>query len=174
MEASLFGLLAALALVPAYLAVRGSNLVHATLWLGASLLATAGIYAALGASFLAAAQALVYVGGVVTLMIFGVMMTRRHEGLVAPAESRKPGRAAAVSVALFAAVAQAIRATDGLDAPLPAPNRDGAGALGRALVVDHVLAFEALSLLLLAAIVGAIVIARRRDPGPPAEREVTS
>ena len=61
-------------------------------------------------------------------------------------------------------LAWAIRATPGLDAPRP-PAAITTADLGRALVVDHVLAFEALSVLLLGAIVGAVVIARRRDPG---------
>lgn len=174
METTFFAVLAACALIPGFFAVRGSNLVHAALWLGASLLATAGIYATLGASFLAGVQVLVYVGGIVTLMIFGVMITRRHEGLVAPAESRNTGRAAAVAITLFGVVAQAINATDGLDAPLSAPVSSNSPGLGRLLVVDHVLAFEALSLLLLAAIVGAVVIARRRDPPDERGSEVAS
>lgn len=174
METAAFLALALCSLVPGYFVVRATNLIHATFWLGASLLATASLYAMLGASFLAAAQALVYVGGVVTLMIFGVMITRRHEGLAVPAESRNTTRAAVISIALFALIAQAIRATHGLDAPMPTPARDDTDALGRALVVDHVLAFEALSVLLLAAIVGAVVIARRRDPDEASSREVTS
>ncbi len=160
-----FGVVAALTLLTALLVVRVTNLVRATLWLGASLLSTAGIYAMLGASFLAGAQVMLYVGGVVTLMIFGVMTTRRHEGLAAEAESTNTGRATAVSLALFVLLAWAIHGTPGLD--VPATNGVGASpeALGRALLVDHVLAFEAASVLLLAAILGAAVIARRRDPG---------
>ena len=60
---------------------------------------------------------LLYVGGVVTLMIFGVMITRRHEGNVVPAESSGGARAAIVSLAFFGLVAWAIHATPGLDAP---------------------------------------------------------
>lgn len=172
METAFFALLAAGMLVPGFFAVRNSNLIHAALWLGASLLATAGMYALLGASFLAGVQVLVYVGGVVTLMLFGVMMTRKHDGLVAPAESQNTGRAASVAVTLFAVIAQAINRTDGLDAPLVVPEQGDAAQLGRALVVDHVLAFEALSVLLLAAIVGAVVIARRRET-PDRAQEVS-
>ena len=165
MESLGFALFAGAALVSALFVVRSSNLVHAVLWLAASLLATAALYAMLGASFLAGVQALVYVGGVVTLMIFGVMITRKHEGLAAPAESARSGAGIAVAGLLFGAVVAAIRATPGLDAPdQTLVQRATPADLGRALVVDHVLAFEALSLLLLVAIIGAIVIARRRDP----------
>ncbi len=172
METAFFAFIAAAMLVPGYFAVRNANLIHAALWLGASLLATAGMYAMLGASFLAGVQVLVYVGGIVTLMLFGVMMTRTHEGLVAPAESQNTARAAAVAVTLFAVIAQAINRTDGLDTPLTSPDRNDVAELGRALVVDHVLAFEALSVLLLAAIVGAVVLARRRE-APDRAQEVS-
>lgn len=158
-----FGVVAACAVLSALLVVRSTNLIRAALWLGVTLIVTAALYAMLGASFLAGVQVLLYVGGVVTLMIFGVMVTRRHAGVAAAAESSHQGRAAIASSALFAVVAWAISATNGLDTPAPPPATPA--DLGRGLLVDHVLAFEAASLLLLGAIVGAAVIARRRDPG---------
>jgi NADH:ubiquinone oxidoreductase subunit 6 (subunit J) len=158
-----FGIVAACALLSALLVVRSTNLVRATLWLAVALLVTAALYAMAGASFLAGVQALLYVGGVVTLMIIGVMTTRRHEGLVVAAESTHEGRAAVVALALFGGLAWAIRSTDGLDVAPPPPL--ATADLGRGLLVDHVLAFEVASLLLLGAIIGAAVIARRRDPG---------
>ncbi len=159
-----FAVLASCALVSAYFVARSEDLVHAVLWLAASLLVTAAIYAMLGASVLAGVQALVYVGGVITLMIFGLMITRRHDTAIVRAESQGIVRGGLVASALFALLAWAILATPGLDAPVdvsPLPPAE----LGRALVQRHVLAFEVLSVLLLAAMVGAIVIARRRDPG---------
>lgn len=163
MSAIGFGVLAACTLLSAIFVVRAKDLVHAVLWLGATLLATAALYAAMGASFLAGVQALVYVGGVITLMIFGVMITRKHETGGANAESRGTFMGALVAVLFFGLVAAAIRATPGLDAA-PQPEIANAGALGRSLLQEHVLAFEVVSLLLLAAIVGALVIARRKDP----------
>lgn len=185
-EAIAFGIASALAVLSAILVVRTSNLVHAALWLGVTLLVTAGLYAMLGASFLAGIQVLLYIGGVITLMLFAVMITRRHEGLVVPADSGGRGRAAAAAIALFGVVAAAIRATPGLDGP---PRIEGTAAaelpaqattadVGRALLGQHVLAFEVVSVLLLAAVIGAIVIARRRDQDPqaaatPARRAAT-
>ena len=167
MEAIGFGTVAAGTLLAAIYVVRSQNLIHAVLWLGVALLATAALYAMLGASFLAGVQVLVYVGGVITLMIFGLMITRRHEGIVVQAETMKPARAALTALALFGILAAAILRTPGLDTPLvsPAPRPLPAAALGRALLTEHILAFEAISFLLLAAIIGAIVIARKRDPG---------
>ncbi len=166
MEMLSFATLAALTLASALFVVRTANLVHATLALGASLVATAALFALLGASLLAGVQLLLYVGGVMTLALFGLMLTRRHESLAVPAESQNTGRAAAASLALFGAVAWAIFETPGLDTP-PRDFPGGTRAVGHALVSTDLLAFELLSVLLLAAIVGAIVLARRRDPSAP-------
>ena len=76
-----FGLLAFLLVgFPAIRVVTSGDLVRAVLWLAATLLGTAVVYALLHAPFLAGVQVLTYVGGVVTLMIFGVMVTRKHDG----------------------------------------------------------------------------------------------
>ena len=172
MEALAFGIAAGCALLSALAVVRSRDLVHAVLWLGVTLFATAVLYAMLGASFVAGVQVLLYVGGVVTLMIFGVMMTRRHDGAASKLEDPASARAAAVALALFVAVAWAVLTTDGLDpvTPAPMPPAISAADLGRALLHEHVLAFEVVSMLLLATMVGAIVIARRRDPGAEVTR----
>jgi len=163
-----FGVVAACALLSAVFVVRAVDLIRAVLWLGITLVATAALYAMLGASFLAGVQLLLYVGGVMTLMVFGVMITRRHEGIAPTAtDSVRPVRGAVVAAALFGLVAAAIVNTEGLDeAPARALAPLTLADLGRSILVEHLLAFEALSLLLLAAIIGAVVIARRRDPGP--------
>lgn len=161
-----FGFVAACALLSAFFVVRSHNLVRAALWLGVTLLATAALYAMLDASFLAAVQVLLYVGGVSILMVFGVMMTRRHEGIAVEAETTNVPRGVFAAGAIFGVIAGAIQMTPELDRPLAAPPATvTAQDLGRGLLIDHVLAFEVISLLLLIAIIGAIVIARRRDPG---------
>jgi NADH-quinone oxidoreductase subunit J len=162
-----FLIVALLALVSAVFVVRSSNLIHAVLWLGLALLGTAGLYAMLEASFLAGVQVLVYVGGVITLMIFGVMITRRHEGLLAPADSGRQAMAMLVALGFFGVVAVAILSTPGLDKAALVPVEYvpvSATDLGRSLLREYVLAFEVISFLLLGAIIGAIVIARRHDP----------
>jgi NADH-quinone oxidoreductase subunit J len=166
MSASIaFDVLCLCALVSALFVVRSANLIHAVLWLGATLLTTAGLYAMLDASFLAGVQVLVYVGGVITLMIFGVMITRRHEGLLVAAETARARRALVVAAATFAVVAVAIGTTEGLDAAPHEPYTPVTTSdLGRALLGEHILAFEVISFLLLGAIIGAIVIARKHDP----------
>ena len=112
------------------------------------------------------ASVLLYVGGVSILMVFGVMMTRRHEGIAVEAETTNVPRGVFAAGAIFGVIAGAIQMTPELDRPLAAPPPTvTAQDLGRGLLIDHVLAFEVISLLLLIAIIGAIVIARRRDPG---------
>jgi len=151
-------------LVSAVFVVRSSNLIHAVLWLAMTLLGTAALYAQLNAPFLAGVQVLTYVGGVVTLMIFGVMVTRRHEGAEAPIENDSDERGFIFAAALFVILALAIWKSP---MALPAnPVTPTTGELAHALLDEYLVAFEVLSLLLLAAIVGAVVLARRRDPDP--------
>lgn len=163
-----FGVLAACLLLSAIFVVRAKNLVHGVLWLGATLVVTAAFFVMLEATFLAGVQVMLYVGGVVTLMAFGVMLTRRHDGRTLVAGSSGAGRAALAAAAIFGVVAQAVMRGE-LPAT-PAAATATTAELGTGLVTTHVLAFEVLSFLLLAAIIGAIVIARRRDPGEPAPK----
>lgn len=156
-----FGIVAAVTVVSALYVVRCTDLVHAVLWLAVTLLGTAVLYAMLDAPFLAGVQVLTYVGGVVTLMVFGVMLTQRHDGSVAAAGNVKSLRGAAAAVALFALLFVAIGKSD------PQTMTESAAPttaeLAKSLLDEHLVAFEALSLLLLAAIVGAVVLARRKD-----------
>ncbi len=157
--------LAALALavlVGALGTVLSRNLVHSVLWLALTLVATAGLYARLSAGFLAGAQVLLYAGGVVTLAIFAVMLSSRLDGGAIVHESRGRIRGALAALAVAAMLTAVIFA-----APLPAlhaaPPVDAAD-LGRSFLGEYVLPFEVLSVLLVAAMIGAIVIARKEDP----------
>ncbi len=160
-ETIAFGIVAGVTIVSALYVVRCANLIHAVLWLALTLLGTAALYAMLEAPFLAGVQVLTYVGGVVTLMIFGVMLTQRHDGAVPVASNVRnlagAGAAIALCALLFVAVGRSDLATG---TPPPAPTT---AEIGRSLIDEHLVAFEALSLLLLAAIVGAVVLARRKD-----------
>jgi len=171
-----FAIVSACVLLAALQVVTGRNLVHGILWLGCTLSLTAVLFVMLRAPFFAGIQILLYAGGVVTLLLFGVMLTRRHEGIWVENQQwrRLPGVAAAI--ALFAVLAGTVYGTEGLGrgAGGPPPSTE---ALGRSFLTDHLLAFEALSLLLLAVMIGAIVLSRRRDHGEesrvPSRREVT-
>ena len=162
-----FGLFALVVVgFPAFRVVTSRDLVRAVLWLAVTLLGTAVLYALLHAPFLAGVQVLTYVGGVVTLMIFGVMVTRKHEGTTITIDGIARARAAVAALAFFGVVAFGILKTDLSSlAPVETPSTQ---ELAHSLLDRYLVAFEVASVLLLAAIVSAVVLARRRDPVPEA------
>lgn len=167
-----FTLIALITLVGALFVVRAQNLIHAVLWLGLTLLGTAAFYARLNAPFLAGVQVLTYVGGIVTLMIFGVMVTRRHESIEAEAATVSPERGVIFASGLFVVLSVVLwKSAPTIASPAPVAS---SADLARVLLNEYLIAFEALSLLLLAAIVGAVVLARRRDLETSAQTPVSS
>lgn len=151
---------------PALRVVTSRDLVRAVLWLAVTLLGTAVLYALLHAPFLAGVQVLTYVGGVVTLMVFGVMVTHKHEGTTVAIDGANRVRGALGALAFFGVVAFAIVRTDLSSlTPVETPSTQD---LAMALLDRYLIAFEVASVLLLAAIISAVVLARRRDPVPEA------
>jgi NADH-quinone oxidoreductase subunit J len=160
-ETIAFGIIAACMLGSGLLAVTSKKLVHSVLWLAATLVSTAALYVALAAPFLAAMQIVLYTGGVVTLMLFGVMLTDQAHDVGAANLSGKRLPAVLLGLMLFGLLAAAIQHTS-LPPIVEAPPASTV-ELGKVLLLDHVVAFEALSVLLLATMIGAIVLARRND-----------
>jgi NADH-quinone oxidoreductase subunit J len=160
-----FGIIAACLLLSALFVVGSKNLVRSVLWLAITLATTAALFVFLGATFLAGIQILLYTGGVITLMLFGVMLTRRHEGVFVENETSPSRRvpAALMAAAVLGVIAGATYRTPNLPtSPGRAPTTE---EIGRSFLTEHLLAFEVLSILLLAAMIGAIVLARKLDPG---------
>jgi NADH-quinone oxidoreductase subunit J len=151
------------------LLVTARNVVHAALYLVVALLAVAATFLVLGAEFVAWAQVLVYVGAVVILILFGLMLTRAPIGPMAQhTENRR--LAFVISVALFAFLVVMIFGTFG-DVEL-APQHTTAAALGEVLYVAWAFPFMVLGFLLTVALIGAIIIARREEgEGPAPERD---
>ena len=150
---------AVVTLVSGFRVVTTRNLVHTVLWLGT----TAVLFLMLSAPFLAAIQIILYTGGVLTLMLFGVMLTHRDRGFTAvPNHTRNRLQAAVLALFAFGVMAFGILRTGQL--PAEAALAVDTQKLGEAFLTEHVLAFEVLSLLLLAAVLGAIVLARKQDP----------
>jgi NADH-quinone oxidoreductase subunit J len=164
----LFGfVLIAVPLVASALAVVfARRLVNAVLWLGAMLALTAVLFVTLAAPLLGGLQLLLYVGGVMTLMIFGVMLTRVEDGDAPRVQAWSPIRGGIVALVLFGLMASAILRTVDLPSESAAP--PSVAKIGEALLTTNVLAFEVLSVLLLAAMIGAIVLSRRSDDRAPA------
>ncbi|MFE0099561.1 NADH-quinone oxidoreductase subunit J [Streptomyces sp. NPDC059009] len=147
----------------AVITVTTKQLVHAALWLVVALGGLAVEYLLLTAEFIAWVQVLIYVGSVVVLLLFGLMLTRAPIGRSPEADSGNRPVALAVAVAAAAAlvwvVVDAFR-TQWIDVDSPQGSTDVTGSI---LFRHWVLPFEALSVLLLAALVGAIVLSRKKD-----------
>ncbi|MFN2557181.1 MAG: NADH-quinone oxidoreductase subunit J [Nitriliruptorales bacterium] len=161
-----FVLLAAACGLAAVAVVTARNLVHAALFLATALGAVAGVFLVLQAEFVAMVQLLIYVGAIAVLLMFGLMLTRAPIGREA-LDSQSRGLALAVSTALFAVFGGLIWQGYASNPPVPlgaATTSD----LGLALFSHWVLPFELASMLLLAALIGAIALSRREaGDGPP-------
>jgi NADH-quinone oxidoreductase subunit J len=170
---AVFGLLGVVVLAAALLVVTTRNIIHAALWLVVCFGGLAGCYLVLTAEFVAWVQVLIYVGAVVALMLFGAMLTRAPIGPAQDLDSRNRPVAALAALATAAVlgvlVVDAFRSAyvDIKHVPI-----GGGRVLGTALFRYYVLPFEIASVLLLAALVGAIVLtgrdAERSGTGPEA------
>lgn len=175
-EQIIFIVLSVVTLGTGLIVVLNRNLFHAALAMMASFLGVAGLYVTLDAGFLAAAQLLVYIGAISILVIFAIMMTRRlMQAREAPFNSQA-GLAMITAVGSFvlitAVIVQFWPTTADANVPLasrpvvPDSVLQGSVAeLGRVFVSAdaYVLPFEIASVLLLAAMIGAIIIAWPRS-----------
>ena len=164
-----FVLLALLTVVPAVWVVFSKHIVHAGFALLFTLMGVAGLYAFLGADFLAVTQVMVYVGGVLVLILFTVMMThvpaagrRRHglDRLVPPA---------VFAAAVFGVLYKVITAVDWRASTVPA--RATTTEIGTHLMTTYIFPFEYVSIVLLAAMVGAAILIREHRHASPDEDE---
>ena len=171
-----FALLSVVMLGSGILVVTTRNLVHAALWLVVSFGALAGGYLVLTAEFVAWVQVLIYVGAVIVLLLFGIMLTRAPIGESADLDSGNRWAAASVATAT-AAVLVTVMVMGFRDERMPLQAGSGsADALGASVFRTWVLPFEVLSVLLLASLVGAIVLSRsdigaRPEAGARADEE---
>lgn len=154
----------------AWRVVTARNVVHAALSLVVALAASAGLFILLGAEFVAWVLVLVYIGAVIVLFLFGIMITRAPIGREAELSHANKVPAALTALAVFATTAwlsiDAFGTTEIPGVGTPTPTEViGEGLLGR-----FVLPFEAVGFLLLAALIGGITLARR-DASPADEEE---
>jgi NADH:ubiquinone oxidoreductase subunit 6 (subunit J) len=159
----IFLITAAVMLVSAFLVVTTRNLVHAALWLVVTLFGAAVLFATLNAGFIAVVQVVVYIGAIAILFIFAVMLTRREKSETGAGLNRGWWMSAVIAVIMFGGLTWLLRGWDGFSKAAPAipSGFDSVGALAQALVSPEafVLPFEVASVLLLAALVGAVYIA---------------
>jgi len=167
MEISITGLvptvafvaLAGIAVISALGVVTLKRITHSALCLATSFLAVAGIYVLLQAEFIFAVQILIYVGAVMVLLLFAIMLTRESNMPRSNLSNRQMMIAAPTALLIFGMVAWALVRTT-WSAGEAAPAMDTTRILGEVVFNQYVLPFEVASLVLLVAMVGAIVIAR--------------
>jgi len=161
----LFYFFAVLAIVSAVLMVTRRNVVHSAVFLIAALIATAGIFLQLEAEFLFVVQIILYVGGIMVLFVFVIMLVNLDVTLRLPQFNRQwfvgGALALALGAQLFAAfwVGRNALRLEGISNPMPPKNTE---AVGQALFQHYMLPFEIASVLLLVAMIGAVVMAKRR------------
>ncbi len=162
-----FGIIAAIVVLSGFRVVTTSNIVHAALYLVGVLAGIGGMYILLAAEFVATTQYLVYIGAIVVLFLFGIMLTRAPIGRTARLTGRQWPIAAVVAVLLGGVVAYALvdyygdfdllEDTARGDDPIIFRTAD----IGDEIFSQFIIPFEAVSVLLLAALIGAVVLARR-------------
>jgi len=165
MKQVIFSVFILMTIIPSFWVALSSNIVHAAFSLLFTFFGIAGLYVLLGADFIGVVQVIIYIGGILVLIIFGVMMTQR--GKVLSLSVQLPGRifgailSAVILAALFLAVTRSLW-------PLEPSGREfgpTSAAIGDLLLGKYLIPFEAASLLLLLALVGALLIVRKSVKG---------
>jgi NADH-quinone oxidoreductase subunit J len=157
---AIFYVVAAFTVWAAAVVVLGKNIVRAAVALLFSFCGMAALYVLLDAEFLAAVQVLIYVGGITILLLFAIMLTSRIAAKTARVVNDQVVLSATVAVGLMISLIYA--STSGLAVTSGPPRLpETTPFLGRALLTTYALPFEAVSVLLLAALVGAIILARK-------------
>ncbi|HUJ39901.1 MAG TPA: NADH-quinone oxidoreductase subunit J [Candidatus Acidoferrales bacterium] len=168
----LFYFFAVLAVVSGVLVVTMRNAVHSAVFLITSLLATAGLYLTLNAEFLFVVQIILYVGGIMVLFVFVIMLVNLDVALHQVQFNRQTWVAGLLSMALLAELLAAValaRANPSGTGFLAAPHAQAAPTvagnteqIGMLLFHNYVIPFEIASILLLVALVGAVVMGKKR------------
>jgi NADH-quinone oxidoreductase subunit J len=160
-----FYALAGVAVVSALLVITRRNPVHSAIWLIITLLSVALLYLQLQAEFIAAVQIILYIGGIMVLFLFVIMLVNLDVALRQEQFNRQwmvAGLAALLLAAELAGVIYLGRGTAALPQAPPGALQPNTELIGSALYQAYMLPFEIASLLLLVAMVGAVVMARRK------------
>jgi NADH-quinone oxidoreductase subunit J len=155
-----FGVIAAVMLVSAWRVVTTKNVVHAALYLVIVLAGVAAQFLLLGAEFIGVSQVLVYIGAVIVLFLFGVMLTRAKLGDDETVARERRLMAGLVGLLLFGVMSWAV-IDDYRDTHVDISVPSTTAQVSDSIFSQYLIPFEVVSMLLLAALIGAIVVARR-------------
>lgn len=162
LELVAFGALAVVLIGSALAVVLSKNLFHSVLWLALALTGTAGIFLMLDAEFLAAVQVLLYAGGIVTVVVFAIVVTEKLIGTKLSHTSRNVFRGALAASAFLVFIASRVMSWQLPASAAPAMG-DTTKDIGTLLLTRFVLPFELLAVVLLVSLVGASYFARPEE-----------
>lgn len=150
-------------LIAAWIVIYSKNLIYSAFSLLFTFMGVAGLYGLLMADFIAATQILIYVGGVLILVLFGVMLTARKTSMEITQSSlpRLPG--ALLAGFVFLLLMLIIFSENSWNSATNPGVKETVPVLGRLLMTEYLIPFETASILLLAALIGAVFIARREE-----------
>ena len=157
-----FWILAVTLVGAALMVVLTKNLFHAVLWLALGLVSTAGVFLLLDAEFLASVQVLLYAGGVITVVVFAIVVTEKLVGERLSAVSRRMAIGAVLSSGLLTVLLKVIGKGE-IHVPMPEATADFTRWMGISLLTQHVAAFELLAVLLVAGMLAATYFARPEE-----------
>jgi NADH-quinone oxidoreductase subunit J len=160
MSEFVFWVVTSVTIISALGVVLSNQLIYSAISLLFTLFGIAGLYVFLWADFMTGIQLLVYVGGILTLIIFGIMLTNKISSARLSQTNMQQGIGSVVSLWLLIVLSLVISKTNWYSASSsePASTVDKIGTL---LMTKHLLAFEGISLLLLGALIGAAILARK-------------
>jgi len=155
-----FSVIASVTIISALGVVLSNQLIYSAISLLFTLFGIAGLYVFLWADFMTGIQLLVYVGGILTLIIFGIMLTNKISSARLSQTNMQQGIGSVVSLWLLIVLSLVISKTNwySVSSSEPVSTVDKIGTL---LMTKHLLAFEGISLLLLGALIGAAILARK-------------
>ena len=157
-----FYLIASITIASAYWVVVSTKLIYSAISLLFTLFGVAGLYICLYADFLAASQVIVYVGGILVLIIFGVMLTSKISDVSFQHSSRNQFAGSFFALGIFTLIISVAMRTEWPEFDLTTIEGT-TEILGQMILTEYLLPFEAVSVLLLSALIGAAMLSRRGD-----------
>jgi len=156
-----FIIVAAVTIAAAFMVVFSPRLMHSAVALFFTLFGVAGLYVFLYADFIAATQVMVYVGGILVLIIFGVMLTNKISDTELLHGHRSMFMAGMVPLVFFTILAYTVISTN-WHTDVPQSSEATVGIIGEMILNEYLLPFEIVSVLLLAALIGAATLSRKK------------
>ena len=162
MSSVLFWIIAFVAIGSAFIVVLNKNLFYSAIALVFTFMGVAGLYVFLWADFMAGVQVMIYVGGILVLILFGIMLTNRISSVNISHSNYHQGIRAVIVIGIFFILGWMILETPWLRIVEQEPTQT-VGKIGRLLMTEYLLPFEVASVLLLAALIGAAMLSRKAN-----------